>query len=179
MLHGPSVITCCFVVVSLHELHFKGCVLDCNVLHTETLCVCTGLNLCAFTLYKCMTTQLAIMKFFCKMTYFILIINQQDNDLMCPAEILAPFGGISLAKLSLIFCCKQVGAVFCIQGEHLQRRRYTKTALEVQTRGQTLSYWVASLLQQQTDPELDHLTSLWSPYKSTTFFCTSLLPTCS
>lgn len=30
-------------------------------------------------------------------------------------------------------------------------------------------YWVATLIQQQTDQEIDHLSPLWSPYKSSTF----------
>lgn len=29
--------------------------------------------------------------------------------------------------------------------------------------------WVAALIQQQNDPEQDHLSPLWSPYKSSTF----------
>lgn len=33
----------------------------------------------------------------------------------------------------------------------------------------TLPYWVAALIQQQTDPKTDHLSPLWSPYKSSTF----------
>lgn len=32
-----------------------------------------------------------------------------------------------------------------------------------------LPYWVAALIQQQTDPKTDHLSPLWSPYKSSTF----------
>lgn len=43
------------------------------------------------------------------------------------------------------------------------------TARENQARGRTLPYWVAALIQQQTNPEQDHLSPLWSPYKSSTF----------
>lgn len=38
-----------------------------------------------------------------------------------------------------------------------------------QARGSTLPYWVAALIQRPTDPEQDHLSLLWSPYKSSTF----------
>ncbi len=40
---------------------------------------------------------------------------------------------------------------------------------ESQARERTLPYWVAVLIQQQTDPKKDHLSPLWSPYKSSTF----------
>lgn len=43
------------------------------------------------------------------------------------------------------------------------------TVRESQARECTLPYWVAALIQQQTDPEKDHLSPLWSPYKSSTF----------
>lgn len=43
------------------------------------------------------------------------------------------------------------------------------TGRQSQTREHTLLYWVAELIQQQTDPEQDHLSPLWSPYKSSTF----------
>lgn len=38
-----------------------------------------------------------------------------------------------------------------------------------QARRLTLPFWVAALIQQWTDAESDHLSPLWSPYKSSTF----------
>ncbi|KAM3611542.1 uncharacterized protein V6R79_020202 [Siganus canaliculatus] len=39
----------------------------------------------------------------------------------------------------------------------------------VQSSEGTLPYWVAALIQQQTAPKRDHLSPLWSHYKSSTF----------
>lgn len=43
------------------------------------------------------------------------------------------------------------------------------TGKECRATGRTLPYWVVALIQQQTGPEQDHLSPLWSPYKSSTF----------
>lgn len=54
-------------------------------------------------------------------------------------------------------------------GLYEEQHKREITGRESQTRELTLPYWVAALIQQQTDPEKDHLSPLWSPYKSSTF----------
>lgn len=49
------------------------------------------------------------------------------------------------------------------------KREITEAEGGSQAGERTLPYWVAALIQQQTDPEKDHLSPLWSPYKSSTF----------